>query len=835
MPPRPPRLTWRSLGLAIGCLAAITAGKLILWKLAGDSPPFLLYGGAIVVAAWYGGWVLGLLVTATAALLGIYFFVPPFMTLAALKTDAAIRLVAFVAEGIVVTLITDHARRAQQRAIEAALGAQLALAKLEGRDEELRVSREWFSTALRSIGDAVIATDAAGVVTFLNPPAELLTGWSSAEAQGRPLPEVFRIVDEQTRAVLESPVDRVLREGRVVGLANHTVLIARDGRELAIDDSAAPIRTASDPLVGTVLVFRDVTAKRNEERQRAFLADATRLLGSSLDYGQTLAKVARLAVPAIADWAAVDIIENGERKRVAAEHVDPAKVDLLLEMDRRYPADPKHPDARGAVLASGQPLLLTEVTPAQLDQAARDPEHRRMIERLDLHSIVLVPLTAQGRTIGVISLATAESRRRYGPQDLSLAQALADRVSLAVANAQLYAEAGKARDDAQQANRSKDEFLAMLGHELRNPLAPILTALQLMKLRQASAFERERSIIERQVRHVVTLVDDLLDISRITRGKIELAAQPIDLADTVDKALELAGPLIEERQHQVTISVPHGMFVRGDGIRLAQVVTNLLTNAAKYTDRGGRITITVEAIGDQVVLAVRDNGVGIEADLLPNVFDMFVQGRQAIDRAKGGLGLGLAIVATVVKLHGGTVSARSAGPNQGSEFRVSLPMLPDGPASADATAPVPTPMAKTPSTAPRSSGARILVVDDNPDALALLTEALRDKGHETEGVGDAASALALAEKLRPELALLDIGLPLIDGYELARRLRAIPALAAIKLVAVTGYGQPTDKARAQAAGFDEHLVKPISLENVERVVDQMLAAARKRRSPRTDG
>jgi CheY-like chemotaxis protein len=288
--------------------------------------------------------------------------------------------------------------------------------------------------------------------------------------------------------------------------------------------------------------------------------------------------------------------------------------------------------------------------------------------------------------------------------------------------------------------------------------------------------------------------------------------------------------LIEERQHQVTLSVPRGLLVRGDAVRLSQVVTNLLTNAAKYTDRGGRIIVTVQAEGEDVVLTVRDNGVGIEADLLPKVFDMFVQGSQAIDRAKGGLGLGLAIVATVVRLHGGKVAARSAGPGQGSEFRVTLPRL-------SATDPIPRAAQKAAASAPHTSGARILVVDDNPDALALLTEALRLKGHDTHGASDAALALALAERLLPDLALLDIGLPLIDGYELARRLRAIPALAGIKLAAVTGYGQPTDKERARAAGFDEHLVKPISLEAVERVVDRLLAevAAGRSRSPGSGG
>ena len=290
-----------------------------------------------------------------------------------------------------------------------------------------------------------------------------------------------------------------------MGLANHTVLVARDGSEISIDDSAAPIRSAQGALVGSVLVFRDVTPKRTQERQRAFLAEATKELSSSLDYNHTLVTVARLAVPTIADWCAIDMAEDGKLKRLVVEHVDPSKVDLVFELERRYPSDPARLGGRENVFRSGQSALIPEIPSTLLEAAARDAEHLRLIKRLQLHSYMAVPIEVRGHIVGVITFATAESRRRYGHDDLALAKALADRASLAVANARLYAETEHARDVALQANRSKDEFLAMLGHELRNPLAPIFTALQLMKLRQADVFQRERLIIERQLRHVVTL------------------------------------------------------------------------------------------------------------------------------------------------------------------------------------------------------------------------------------------------------------------------------------------------------------------------------------------
>ncbi len=375
------------------------------------------------------------------------------------------------------------------------------------------------------------------------------------------------------------------------------------------------------------------------------------------------------------------------------------------------------------------------------------------------------------------------------------------------------------REAAESANRAKDEFLAMLGHELRNPLSPILTALQLMKLRGGVGSERERTVIERQVSHLTRLVDDLLDVSRIARGKVELNEKVVEIADVVAKAIEMASPLLDQRTHTVEVTVQRrGLRVKGDPVRLNQIVTNLVTNAAKYTPPGGHIAIRGTEEGRQVVLRVRDTGIGIALDVLPRVFDLFVQERQAIDRSQGGLGLGLTIVRNLVERHGGTVSAHSDGPGTGSEFVVRLP-------SANIAATSEDPPAADPVherlIAPANRSVRILVVDDSVDAAEMLAAALSARGYETRVAHDAPAALRIAADFRPAIALLDIGLPVMDGYELAACLRGLPELNGVTLIALTGYGQESDRQKTRIAGFQHHLVKPVDLDAIDALLGEV--------------
>ena len=375
------------------------------------------------------------------------------------------------------------------------------------------------------------------------------------------------------------------------------------------------------------------------------------------------------------------------------------------------------------------------------------------------------------------------------------------------------------REAAEAANRAKDEFLAMLGHELRNPLSPILTALQLMRLRGTVGAERERTVIERQVTHLTRLVDDLLDVSRIARGKVELKQELIEVAEVVAKAVEMTSPLLEQRMHTLDLQVPRsGLPLRGDATRLSQVVSNLLTNAAKYTPAGGHITVRGSEEQGQVVLRVRDTGIGIAADALAHVFDLFVQERQALDRSHGGLGLGLTIVRNLVEHHGGTVSASSEGRGAGSEFVVRLPKAAvteqsASPHVANAQAGVPVEAS--------AQALRVLVVDDNTDAADMLAAVLSAKGYQTRVAHDGPAALLTAEKFRPAIAFLDLGLPVMDGYELATRLHEIPELRNLRLIAVTGYGQESDRRKTRQAGFHHHLVKPVDLQAVDEVLTEI--------------
>jgi len=500
--------------------------------------------------------------------------------------------------------------------------------------EVLHAERERFRTTLTSIGDAVMVTDAQGRVTLLNPAAQALTRWD-ADAIGRPVDEVFRIVNEATRNTVENPVTKVLREGAIVGLANHTVLIGRDGTEVPIDDSGAPIRDGRGRVVGVVLVFRDITARRAAEQE-------------------------------------------------------------LRENDRR-----------------------------------------------------------------------------------------------------------------------KDEFLAMLAHELRNPLAPIRNAAHTLALLGTpdDRIHWVSGVIERQVGLMTRLVDDLLDVSRITSGKITLKREPVSIAAVIAQAAEAARPPAESRKEALEVDVaPDVGWVDGDQARLVQVVGNLLDNAIKYTEEGGHIRLTARVDGREVVIAVRDSGVGIAADLLPHVFDLFAQADRSLERRQGGLGIGLTLVRRLVDMHGGRVEAASEGPGRGSEFTIRLPRL-----AVDAAEPGAEPALETPE-GPPGPARRVLVVDDQPDSTDSLALFLRLRGHEVHTASDGPGALEEFARCQPEVVFLDLGLPGMSGYDVARRLRAMPEAREVRLVAVTGYGTEEDRERTRAAGFDVHLAKPVDPLAVEELL-----------------
>jgi PAS domain S-box-containing protein len=422
-------------------------------------------------------------------------------------------------------------------------------------------------------------------------------------------------------------------------------------------------------------------------------------------------------------------------------------------------------------------------------------------------AIAAVPLLSRRSCRGALLLAFAQPRP-FDDDNRGFLLTVGRLCAQALERAQLLAQTERARTAAEAASRHKDEFLAMLGHELRNPLAPMVTALQLMKLRDGGAFPRERAIIERQVRHMMRLVDDLLDVSRITRGQIDLRRQRIEVGPLLAEAIETASPLLEDKAHHVEIDVATDLWVDGDAGRLVQVFANLLTNAAKYTDPGGYVTVTAGLVRDEVVVAVRDTGIGITADMQPHVFELFVQGARSQDRAEGGLGIGLSLVRSLTALHGGTVTLASAA-GRGSQFTVRLPA-----AAAPSCEVHPRDAADGCIT---MAGRRVLVVDDNSDAAELLAMALIGAGHEVRVAHDGPTALETTRGFDFDVALLDLGLPVMDGIELGERLRALGHRG--RLVAVTGYGQEADRQRSRAAGFAAHLVKPVDLEQILRTVE----------------
>jgi CheY-like chemotaxis protein/nitrogen-specific signal transduction histidine kinase len=386
-----------------------------------------------------------------------------------------------------------------------------------------------------------------------------------------------------------------------------------------------------------------------------------------------------------------------------------------------------------------------------------------------------------------------------------LLESVAERTWLAVERLRSEAALRASEQALKEADRRKDEFLAMLAHELRNPLAPIRNAAQVLKLLGPVDARQQwaREIIERQTQHLTRLVDDLLDVSRITRGKVKLAREPLDLAVILHRAAEVSRPLIDARRHRLTVAVPpEPVRLEGDLTRLVQVVGNLLNNAAKYTDEGGHIRLEAAREGREAVIRVRDNGMGLPADLLPHVFDLFSQADRSLDRSQGGLGIGLTLVRRLVEMHGGRVEARSDGPGQGSEFIVRLP--------AETSSVAPSPGAAAGDSArPASGGLKVLVVEDNVDSAKMMSFMLELGGHQVRMAHDGAEALEAARAFGPHAVLCDIGLPGMNGYEVAARLRQQPDFQQTPLIALTGYGEEEARRRSKEAGFDYHLVKPV--------------------------
>jgi PAS domain S-box-containing protein len=850
--------------IALAAAAAAVLLRFLLDPWLGDRVPFITLFAAVAVSVWAGGYRAALVTTGLGFLFTDYLFIPPRGTFLMHDTGDRLGLALFLLTAVIIIGFGEAARKSRRSAED---------------------GKERLDTLLRSIGDAVIATDLEGRVTLMNRVAEGLTGWTSGEAVGRPLADVFRIVQERSGEAASSPVERVLREGRVVGLANHTLLIAKDGTRRPIDDSAAPILREGE-VVGCVLVFRDVSTRRQAETTARFLAS---IVWSSDDaiiakdtngvitawnraaeslFGYTAEEaigkpVAILAPPDRADE--MPMILARIRKGEKVDHFDTVRrrkdgrlvpISLTVSPIR---------DDEGEIVGASK--ICRDVSERQRGEEAlrREKAHLQATlsgigdavivtdsdSRVTLINPVAQALTgwrdgAEGRPLREVFRIVNEQTRE--PVENPVDRAIREGAIVGLANhTVLIARDGSERpiDDSAapirdpdgrivsvvmvfrdvserrrseralvEADRRKDEFLATLAHELRNPLAPIRNAVQVLTMKPAADSETAwcRDVIDRQASHMARLLDDLLDVSRITHNKVELRRERIDLSTVVQNAVETTRPMMDERRQQLSVRLPDAPVpIEADPIRLSQVFSNLLNNASKYSEDGGQVGLSCERRDGEVVVSVRDDGMGIAPEMLPRIFDLFSQAERGLQRAQGGLGIGLSLARGLVELHGGTLEAQSAGVDQGSEFIVRLPI-----AVAGASREKPGGNGR-PSAAARR---RVLVVDDLKDSADSLAILLRMMGHETHTAYDGEEAVAAAERLKPDAVLLDLGMPMLNGYQACERIRARPWGKKTLLIAVTGWGQEDDRRRTHAAGFDRHLVKPVDPVEVAKILEK---------------
>jgi len=765
--------------------------------------------------------------------------------------------------------------------------------------ERLQEQRDWMRTALANIGEGVLTTDIGGDVTFLNSVAESITGWTLQEAVGQPLDSIFRIINQETRQTVESPTVRALRDGKIVGLANHTLLITKDGAEHIIDDNAAPIRNDKNEVAGAVLVFRDITERYRYERAAELaLAYADDIIATLREPFLVLDRNLRIKTANGSFYESFQVSKEETENRLIYELGDgqwdiPRLRTLLhevlshhnpvydFEVEHDFPAIGQRSMLLNArqfpPLTSNPELILLAIEDITVHKKAEvavqtsEVRYRRLFESakdgiliLDADTLKVIdanPFMTEllgysydeflGKELWEIGLFSDKQASQAAYQELhehgyirydhlplktksgqqAEVEFVSNRYQVAnrnvaqcnirdISERKLLERKLKEKSDAlADLHRRKDEFLAMLSHELRNPLAPISNAVHLLGLRKDEdrIQQKARSIIERQLTQLTRLVDDLMEVSRITSGRVQLRLDRVVVSGIVERAVESIRPLIEQQGHELTVSLPpKPIWLNADASRLEQVVVNLLTNAAKYTEAGGHMWLTVQEEGTDCVLKVRDTGVGIAPDLLPIIFDLFTQAERSLDRSQGGLGIGLALVQRLVEMHGGTISVVSAL-GQGSEFVVRVPlMLADEPQS---------PATPTETAKPISPALRVLVVDDNEDTAASLALLLEESGHEVRTAHDGLSALEAALNYRPNVVLLDIGLPGLNGFEVAKRLRQQPEFQSVVLVAITGYGQESDQQDSLDAGFNYHLVKPADFRKVQELLATVSAKA----------
>jgi PAS domain S-box-containing protein len=651
---------------------------------------------------------------------------------------------------------------------------------------------------------------------FNNGAYEQWFGRPAREVAGRHIREVL---GEAAYAAI-APHVRAALAGRRVSF--ESALLYGDGKPRYVRATYVPDVGADGHVHGFVVHVTDITdLKRAEEeterlrRNADELAHVARSLTESLDISEVAERIAQSILHLFqAQSSVVRLLQpDGSLAcvAIAGKWLENFKPGYIL---------PPGVGLVGRAVAERRALWTADI----LDEPSvvLTEAFRRGLAGAGHHAVLAVPLLVKREVIGAISTAHREIRT-FSQAEIDLLQAFADQAALAMRNVQLFAREQTARAEAEAANRAKDQFLALLAHELRNPLAPIVTAAALLRHpgTTAAVVEQSAGIVARQAKNLARLLDDLLDVSRITRGRIELRREIVSIADAVTSALEATRSLVDERRQTVTLTLPAtALHVEADPARLEQIIVNVLNNACKYTPAEGHISVVVSEERDEAVLRIRDTGIGISDEMLPRIFELFVQGDQSLAHTSGGLGIGLTLVQRLVQLHRGRLQARSEGPGRGSEFTIGLPL---------ARAPIPSSAAAGPSP-PRCPASAVLLIEDNADARQSLRTLLEQHGHHVDEADDGASGLARAETTRPDIVLIDVGLPGLDGWEVARRIRSRRGAEPI-LVAITGYGQADDRRRSREAGFDAHLTKPVASDHLADV----LGGLARRRDRRVDG
>jgi PAS domain S-box-containing protein len=848
-------------------LAAAVLLRWLLDPLMGDSLPLVTLFGAVAAAVWLGGYQAAIPVTLLGYAACHYLFIPPRGHFDLTTTANLVGLIAYLFTCSLIIVFGEVARVAHKRATE--------------RQEVFRVT-------LRSIGDAVITTGNDGCITYINKVAELLTGWSHQAALGQPLERVFHVVNEVTRQPVESPATRAIREGVVGGLANHTVLIKKDGTECPIDDSAAPIRNEHGHVSGCVLIFRDVAAQRLVERDKANQFHTARLLAAIVESSND-AIISKSLDGIIQSWnSAAERLFGFTAAQAVGRHISLvippdriAEEDLIiasLKAGKRiehFETERMRGDGQRITVSltispikdeSGNVIGASKIVRDVTDRKRVESDRQKFVTLIENSSDFIgmcdlngVPFFINHAGLEMVGLDSIEHAGRTAVQDFFFPEdqgmimneffpsvlekghgeveirfrnfktgearwmaykvlLLTDAANQPVAYAtvsQDVTERKRLEDnlrriaaDLSETDRRKNEFLATLAHELRNPLAPMSNMLEVLKRADGDAeiLKQARETIERQLGQMVRLVDDLLELNRITHDRLELRISEVELSSVIQQAVEVARPLIDSAGHTLSIDLPdEPIYLNADRARLAQVFGNLLNNSCKYTRPGGAISINAKRTDNHVIVTVTDNGAGIPRDQLDRIFDMFTQVDHTSERSQGGLGIGLTLVKRLTEMHGGSVEAKSAGEGKGSEFIVSLPVLSEPTFAARSV---------TESIPVSSAERRILIVDDNKDSADSLAMLFEITGNKTYMAHDGVEAFEAIEKHRPDVVLLDIGLPKLNGYDVCRRVREQPWGKDIVVIALTGWGQEDDRRKSEEAGFNGHLVKPVDYDKL---------------------